>query len=68
MDNDITPKVSMGMTIAIQIILITIKLCGVVNWSWWIIFIPAELTIGLTLMVFIIIGIILLVEMIRAKM
>jgi len=66
-DKDITSQVSLILTIIIQLILIAIKLFRVVDWPWWIILIPTELTLGLTLLVFITIFMILIIEMGKAK-
>lgn len=32
----------------LQIIFIVLKLCNVLQWSWWMVFIPAYISAGLT--------------------
>lgn len=61
--NDKTPYASLIATIIIQAILVTLKLCGVANWAWWIILLPLEVSIGAVVIIFIIIDIIFVVEM-----
>ena len=33
----------------LQIIFIVLKLCNVLQWSWWMVFIPAYISAGLTI-------------------
>ena len=49
----------------IQAILIVLKLLHIINWSWWLIFIPLEIFIGIIAIIFLIIGIIFIVSMIK---
>ncbi len=49
----------------IQATLIVLKLLHVINWSWWLILIPLEIFIGIIAIIFIIIGIIFIVSMIK---
>lgn len=62
-ENDATPYVSIGATIIIQAVLIILKLTNVFTCPWWIILIPLEVAFGATVITFIIIYIILIVEM-----
>ena len=49
----------------IQATLIVLKLLHIINWSWWLIFIPLEIFIGVIAIIFLIIGIIFVVSMIK---
>ena len=49
----------------IQTTLIVLKLLHIINWSWWLIFIPLEIFIGIIALIFLIIGIIFVVSMIK---
>ena len=49
----------------IQATLIVLKLLHIINWSWWLIFIPLEIFIGIIALIFLIIGIIFIVSMIK---
>lgn len=62
-ENDATPYASIIATVIIQIVLVILKLTNVFTCSWWLILIPLELSIGATVITFIIIDIILMVEM-----
>ena len=46
-----------GVLGVLQIIFIVLKLCNVLQWSWWMVFIPAYISAGLTI-ILIVIGII----------
>jgi len=61
--NDKTPYVSLIAVIVIQAILVILKFFEILNWSWWIILLPAEISIGAVVIIFIIIDIIFIVEM-----
>ena len=37
-----------GFLGVLQIIFIVLKLCNVLQWSWWMVFIPAYISAGLT--------------------
>lgn len=62
-ENDATPYVSIGATIIIQAVLVILKLTNVFTCPWWIILIPLEVAFGATVITFIVIYIILIVEM-----
>ena len=38
-----------GVLGVLQIIFIVLKLCNVLQWSWWMVFIPAYISVGLTI-------------------
>ena len=40
---------SIGFLGVLQIIFIVLKLCNVLQWSWWMVFIPAYISAGLTI-------------------
>lgn len=61
--NDLTSYFSLIATIVIQAILVILKFSKVVDWSWWIVLLPAEISLGAVVIVFIIIDIIFVVEM-----
>ena len=37
-----------GFLGVLQIIFIVLKLCNILQWSWWMVFIPAYISAGLT--------------------
>lgn len=61
--NDATPYASIIATAVIQAVLVILKLTNVFTCSWWLILIPLELAAGATVITFIVIDIILIVEM-----
>ena len=38
-----------GVLGVLQIIFIVLKLCNVLQWSWWMVFIPAYISVRLTI-------------------
>ena len=40
----------LGFFPALQLVLITLKFCNVINWSWFVILLPVELGIALALL------------------
>ncbi len=42
------------MVIGVTAFFATLKLCGIINWSWWLVFFPILLVIGIALIVVII--------------
>jgi hypothetical protein len=38
----------------VQIVFIILKLCNVIDWSWWCVFIPSFVSLGLILMILLI--------------
>lgn len=51
-----------GFTGALQIVFIVLKLCKVINWSWWAVLIPTWIGLGTFLLVIIIWLVIYLIE------
>ena len=43
-----------GFLGVLQIIFIVLKLCNVLQWSWWMVFIPAYISAGLTIILIVI--------------
>ena len=43
-----------GFLGVLQIIFIVLKLCNVLQWSWWMVFIPAYISAGLTVILIVI--------------
>lgn len=41
----------------LQIAFIILKLCGVITWSWWAVFIPTWVNIGIVVVIFIVLWI-----------
>ena len=35
----------------LQIVFLVLKLCGVINWSWWIVMLPTIIPLGLVAMI-----------------
>lgn len=63
MDNNKSVNCSLGLgklSSILTIIFVLAKLFGIVNWSWWIVFLPTIITAGLViflLLVIVIVGI-----------
>ena len=57
----------LGVLGVLQIIFIVLKLLDVISWSWWAVFIPFFIGLGLTLLAVIVTFIIILVTHIKAK-
>ena len=41
-----------GFTGLLQIVFIILKLCKVINWSWWLVCLPAIISVGLTILLY----------------
>ena len=41
-------------TTLIQVIFIILRLCNVITWNWYIVFIPAFIEVGVTILIFLI--------------
>lgn len=50
-----------GFTGLLTLVFIVLKLCGVINWSWWWVLSPLWISAGLVVVVLLIIGIICLI-------
>lgn len=42
-----TTTTSIGLLGVLQIIFIVLKLCGLIDWSWWKVFIPMWIDLGI---------------------
>lgn len=42
---------SIGFTGLLQVAFIVLKLCKVINWSWWLVFAPTWISIGIVVLV-----------------
>lgn len=49
-------KLSIGIPSLLTIIFVILRLCNVINWSWWWVFSPLWIVAGLVLLVLIIAG------------
>jgi hypothetical protein len=56
-------KLDMGLPTILTIIFVTLKLCGVIAWSWWWVFSPILFTLGVSLICCIIVIIIHIIKM-----
>lgn len=55
-DNNFTPTYSgVSFTGLLTVAFIVLKLCGVINWSWWWVLSPSWLTFVIALIIFIVI-------------
>lgn len=41
---------SIGFTGLLQIAFIVLKLCKVINWSWWLVFAPTWISVGIVIL------------------
>lgn len=56
------------LVIVLTGIFVVLQLCNVIAWSWWLVFLPVILYVGLSLLVFIIAAIgVLIVAVIASK-
>ena len=55
--NESTPTVSHGTSLPtlLTVLFITLKLCGVIDWSWWWVLSPIPITVGLIVAVCVIV-------------
>lgn len=53
---------NIGFPGLLLLLFITLKLCGVVGWSWWWVLSPVWITASLMLVIFVIIGIFWLIS------
>lgn len=53
------PIGSVSIFSVVQIVFVILKLVGVIEWSWWLVFIPLWSSIGLTILL-LIIGVLLI--------
>lgn len=43
-----------GLFSVVEVVFIVLKLCGVINWSWWWVFSPTWISAGIFLLIFLI--------------
>lgn len=67
MNNPKTYKVNVsggiGFTGLLQIVFIVLKLCNVITWSWWLVFLPTLISLGLIVIGLLLLGIALAIEL-----
>lgn len=54
MGNKSTASGGIGFIGLLQIAFIVLKLCKVISWSWWVVMLPAIISVGLTVLVLLI--------------
>lgn len=50
-------KISVSLTTLLFVVFLILKLCGVIAWSWWWVFSPLWIPIGLIILVLLTLGI-----------
>jgi len=52
--NESSPTIVRGTSLPtlLTVLFITLKLCGIINWSWWWVLSPIPITLGIALVVF----------------
>ena len=64
MENENKTKVvnkGLGLSSILTIIFVIAKLFGVINWSWWLVFLPSIISVGLWLLLIVVVMIILII-------
>ena len=51
--NEGNPSGGIGFFGALQVALIVMKLCDVIHWSWWLVFVPVYISIGIAFVIFV---------------
>lgn len=41
------PQGGLGLFGVVQVVLLVLKLCGLINWSWWCVLIPLWISLGI---------------------
>ena len=54
-----------SLSVLLTIAFVVLKLCDVINWSWFLVFLPLIINIGIVVLVFVILMIIYLVQYYR---
>ena len=54
-----------SLSVLLTVAFVVLKLCDVVNWSWFLVFLPLIINIGIVVLVFVILMIIYLVQYYR---
>lgn len=57
-ENTKVVNTGMGLSSILTIIFVVAKLFGIINWSWWLVFLPTIISVGLGLLVVIVVLII----------
>lgn len=57
--------ININIGLIVQIVLIVLKLGGALNCSWWVIFTPIWVSLGITVLCFIVLGIIVAISYFR---
>lgn len=52
-NNPQRPRIYFGIGDVIQIVLIVLKLCGAIDWSWWLVLLPLLLGVSIYLIFYI---------------
>ena len=47
-------NIEIGFSGLLQITFIVLKLCKVINWSWWLVCLPTIISVGLTILVYLV--------------
>ena len=57
MNNESKPVVATGTSLPtlLTVLFIALKLCGIIDWSWWWVLSPIPITIGVVLAVFVVV-------------
>lgn len=56
-ENKSTASGGIGFTGVLQIVFIVLKLCKVINWSWWAVMLPTIISAGIAAIALIVFGI-----------
>jgi hypothetical protein len=56
-ENKSTVSGGIGFTGVLQIVFIVLKLCKVINWSWWAVMLPTIISAGIAAIALIVFGI-----------
>ena len=51
----------LGLLNILTIIFVIAKICGAITWSWWLVFLPTLINVGLTIFIWLIILIIVII-------
>lgn len=54
-----------GFLSMLQIAFIVLKLCGVIGWSWWTVFLPTIIPWGIILFLLLIVGILVFISYLK---
>lgn len=70
MSDEKTKVVSTGVSFStiLTILFVALKLLGVIDWSWWLVLLPTIISVGLTALVWLVIGLIMIVCIIAASL